>query len=780
MKNLKILYPVLALTAGLLFGACENKDFEAGPAASGPQVYFPNDISDYTVETTDTSISVPVNRIVADEAQQVTIISGDESGLFTIPSSVSFEAEKTSAELVITFDPNKLSDGIAYPISLLIADEDKTTEYGNRQVTFNVQLWPWELIKGPNDEETGKFRDDWLTGMFPNATNAEVDVKINKHKSQEGVYMIQDMYGWSFLTECFKMTQDEIEEEAGLTFKSANIVIDASDPNAVVIENQFSGINDAAPGYGDYYIRSVQPGTLVDGIITFPKNGLALFCDGGGLYANANGLFRIMLPGVVDLDYSLSMEYKGMVVAADNQTTHAVLGLTYGADVKEIKYVVASGDVTANVAEIAATIVDGSAQNIGTISDLAEEGMDVQISLSVAGIYTVVAVPAASDGSLQGDVAVAYKFYFPGMGGEIKDCKVSVEAMKVSEHPEASTDENTKDLADSEAIAFNISGEDLESLTLLVAETAAVEDMASNDEELAALIQEYGNDYSAAIADINSNGYAWDVALNLDQKTSYTVAVYAKNIYGSTAVAKATASTAEIVYTRELAIGDYTLTDPTGSYVSECVVTIDPVEGSDTNFYVKNFGIEDGLSYEAVYDPAAHTFSVTGVMKGYEEEGSLFGSIIGVFNSSQGLYYGIGTIDAEGYISDDPCVFTVDETTKQLSALTIDYAVFVTDSQGQIAGSYNYFTAAGTTIAYNEAASGSSVSLNSKKAKGVVPFSSTQVMKTNVIKVSMNKASGYIQKTASVGYKTVEANVEKFANNGTFIPSKTPARKLIR
>ena len=780
MKNLKILYPVLALTAGLLFGACENKDFEAGPAASGPQVYFPNDISDYTVETTDTSISVPVNRVVADEAEQVTIISGDESGLFTIPSSVSFEAEKTSAELVITFDPNKLSDGIAYPISLLIADEDKTTEYGNRQVTFNVQLWPWKLIKGPNDEETGKFRDDWLTAMFPNATNAEVDVKINKHKSQEGVYMIQDMYGWSFLTECFKATQDEIETGAGLTFKSANIVIDASDPNAVVIDKQFSGINDAAPGYGDYYIRSEQPGTLVDGIITFPKNGLALLCDGGGLYANANGLFRIMLPGVVDLDYSLSMEYKGMVVAADNQTTHAVLGLTYGADVKEIKYVVASGDVTANVAEIAATIVDGSAQNIGTISDLAEEGMDVQISLSVAGIYTVVAVPAASDGSLQGDVAVAYKFYFPGMGGEIKDCNVSVEAMKVSEHPEASTDEKTKDLADSEAIAFNISGEDLESLTLLVDETAAVEDMASNDEELAALIQEYGNDYSAAIADINSNGYAWDVALNLDQKTSYTVAVYAKNIYGSTAVAKAEASTAEIVYTGELAIGDYTLTDPTGSYVSECVVTIDPVEGSDTNFYVKNFGIEDGYSYEATYDPSAKTFSVSGVMKGYEEDGSLFGSIIGVFNSSQGLYYGIGTIDAEGYITDDPCVFTVDETTKQLSALTIDYAVFVTDSQGQIAGSYNYFTAAGTTIAYNEAASGSSVSLNSKKAKGVVPFSSTQVMKTNVIKVSMNKASGYIQKTASVGYKTVEANVEKFANNGTFIPSKTPARKLIR
>ena len=169
---------------------------------------------------------------------------------------------------------------------MLIADEDKTTEYGNRQVTFNVQLWPWELIKGPNDEETGKFRDDWLTAMFKNATNAEVDVKINKHKSQEGVYMIQDLYGWSFLTECFEATQDEIEEGAGLTFKSANIVIDASDPNAVVIDQQFSGINDAAPGYGDYYIRSEQPGTLVDGIITFPKNGLALLCDRGGMYAN--------------------------------------------------------------------------------------------------------------------------------------------------------------------------------------------------------------------------------------------------------------------------------------------------------------------------------------------------------------------------------------------------------------------------------------------------------------------------------------------------------------
>lgn len=779
MKNLKIVYSVLALAAGLLFGACENKDFEAGPAASGSQVYFPNDISDYTVETTDTSITVPVKRIVADEAEVITIISSDESGLFTIPESVSFAAEETSADFVITFDPNKLDDSKSYPISLIIADEDKTTPYGNRQANINVQLWPWELLKGPNGEETGKFRDDWLTAMWNNATNAEVDVKINKHKSQEGVYMIQDLYGWSFLTECFEMTQDEIEAGMGLTFKSANIVIDASDPNAVVIENQFSGINDAEAGYGDYYIQSTQPGTLVDGIITFPKNGLTLIFDASDLPANTNGLFRIMLPGVVDFDYSLNFTYKGMVVDADN-TTHAVLGLAYGADVNGVQYVVVSGDATADAAQIVSTIVDGSAQNIETISELEEEGMDIQISLSVAGIYTIVAVPVAEDKSLIAENAVATRFYFPGMGGEVKECKVSIEAMKVSEHPDASVDEDTKVLHDSEALAFNVSGEDLDTLTLLIAKSETVNSMASNDEELAALVQEHGTDYSGAITVINEKGYSWDVSTGLDQNTTYTLAILAKNIYGSTAVAKAEASTAEIVYTGELAIGDYTLTDPTGSYVSECVVTIDPREGTDTEFYIKNFGIEDGYSYEATYDPAAKTFSVSGVMKGYEEDGSLFGYIIGVFNSSQGLNYGIGTIDADGYITTDPCVFTVDEATKQLSALTIDYAVFVVDSQNQVVGSYNYFTAAGTIVTYGNNASQTSVSPKGISAKRLIPFSSTQMMKAGSRMVSINRAPEYTVRAASTGYKTVEAKSEKFVQSGTFIPSKTPARKLMR
>ena len=75
------------------------------------------------------SIAIPVKRIAKDEALTVAVLASDESGLFTIPSSVSFAAGKETSELLITFDRTKLEDGKEYPLSFLINDEVQADVY---------------------------------------------------------------------------------------------------------------------------------------------------------------------------------------------------------------------------------------------------------------------------------------------------------------------------------------------------------------------------------------------------------------------------------------------------------------------------------------------------------------------------------------------------------------------------------------------------------------------------------------------------------------------------
>ena len=125
MKSLKIFFlATVAIVAGL-FTACSDDDFKAGPEVDGAQVYFPENVTtDYSISDDVTSIAIPVKRIAKDEALTVAVLASDESGMFTIPSSVSFAAGKETSELLITFDRTKLEDGKEYPISFLLNDED--------------------------------------------------------------------------------------------------------------------------------------------------------------------------------------------------------------------------------------------------------------------------------------------------------------------------------------------------------------------------------------------------------------------------------------------------------------------------------------------------------------------------------------------------------------------------------------------------------------------------------------------------------------------------------
>ena len=724
MKNIKIFYLTLVAILAGLFTACENKDFEAGPTVDGIQVYFPTTVpASYYLGEDENSVTIPVKRIVTDEAAVINILGSDESELFDIPSSVSFAAGENTAALKITFDRSKLVDGTEYPVSLLINDENNTTPYGESSLSIIIAPWPWIL------EGEGLFRDDWFTSMFRGDASANIPVRIHRHKTREGIYMIEDMYGWNFLEPFFGYSRSEIE--AGLVrYTPTNITINCSDPNGVFIPRQFSGITDIDSSYGDYEIATLQDGLgkLEDGIITFPERGLALFCLNGGQYANTSGMFRIVFPGIEIADYSLAAEYDGMKIEADGTTASAYVNFTYGDDATGFHYTVASGNLGDNDIEAAvAAIVDGTNEDVVKVTELAEEGNTVteKFALPSGGAYTLVAVALDKEGKPTVKGATSIKFYFPGAGGgTAPDCEIAVELMKVSEfNPNL-----VAQYPDETSLAAMITGKELSEVTYYVNTTSLIN--AIDDGSMGLTWEEvmsaYGSKWTSKQFDfLEANGYWGTVFSNMKPATSYSIVVLAKNNYGKSALATATCSTAATEYSGEMVIGDYTMVCGEGENASENIFNVTAVSSTSvTDFLATDFVWEDGIEWTGVYDPAALTLTLTS-----SDLGKWYITTI------QGTNYAYGVFsfnEAVGNTGKDPVVVTIDSATKQLKGLNtgmhveVDLATITSDNKiDEIIGAMAVYDATSVIAPYVETSSVSSFlkkKTNSIVSRTKVPY----------------------------------------------------------
>lgn len=718
----KFLLMGIVAVAGLLSACTSSDDFEPGPKDSGAQVYFPNTIpSEFNVGDDESSVTIPVRRVVTDAAMTVNILASIEQGqegILNIPSSVSFEAGSDLANLVITFDRGKLVDGTEYKASLLLNDEQNLTQYGNNMIDITIIPWPWEELG------TGKYRDGWLCGLFE-GNLVELDVTIHKHKSQEGVYMVEEMFGWTFMTEFFGATQSELSGQ--FSYTPTNITIDCSDPANVKIAKQYTGITEGIHNYGDFLIESAAPGTFVNGVITFPEDGINAYMTGyssNPLPTNPDGTFRIMLPGAEITDYTLTAAYGGMLVNSDNTSASAVIDFTYGADVTGIHYVIAEGDVEASAATLAAQIANGTAENILTIEDfvVGAGSVSIKADLTTPGPYTVVALPLDKENKPLESNAAAASFYFPGMdGGDIPDCDVEAMMGSVSENKPDALEKNP----DESSLYFKISGSELKTLHLLAMSTSNIETLVAQGASYEEIIASYGQDFSSiAVPTINETGYYENIWINLNENTSYTMLVQATNIYGRSkvlAVEKSTAAVDTSWYTGELAIGKYDMVyqsvEDGETITSSCTFTVNPVKGSENEFTIKDLGLNNTTSWYASYDSATHKFTVSGVEVGYEDLGSRFGQGWGYYDQAGTMILGFFSFANEQSNGTDPCVFSVDATTGQINQLETLLQVLVADAaSGKILGYLTQYLPGETVITYAENASSSAVQPSSKQA----------------------------------------------------------------
>ena len=372
-------------------------------------VYFPTQEAsgDHTMDPSETpAVDIVVKRLTEDGDITVPVeVIASEEGIFNVPE-LNFADGQTEATLHVTF-PNAKA-GVDYSLTLQVTDPEYASQYGANPtfITYNVIIEKYELM--------GKalYREDLLTALF-GIDNIEWEVEV---------YTKETKPGWYYLSNVYHPSVCPLFGEGEGSFDEVYMAIDASNPQKVVFPFQYLGWDI---GYGQAGAASLAPeaglnvsegvyGTLINGVITFPVEGLVFGMEGyndfGLYYANSKGMFRICLPGAVLTDYTVAMKAG---FASEGQQP---VQFTFGADVETIKYAAYAGNLSkAEVEEKVAEVLESTTAATVSRSAADENGNAyVNLSFDKTGVYTVVAVGYDKDKTAQSTASLAIEYVAAG------------------------------------------------------------------------------------------------------------------------------------------------------------------------------------------------------------------------------------------------------------------------------------------------------------------------------------------------------------------------------
>ena len=568
MKSLKIFFLTALVAVAGLFTACtEDHDWSAGEQVTGAQVYFADGVeTNVTVEAETSSFEVTVMRGNVDEATTVPLkvaVSAakvDEEAdpinyaeLFTVPSNVSFGAGKDSAKFTVSFDRASLEDGQTYTLTFSINDAGAVTPYGYDKQTWTLVVPEPLVLLG-----TGLYRDDLVASIFNIGGFPEYEVEIYENLKTPGFIYLKNPYG-----EAFPVTASNFHPYE----EDVYFAIDISNPDAVVIPEQPLGLS--VDNYGDIWVRMYldNVGTYKDGIISFGpetmEQAMTLYQGGSYdyLWGCANGMSRLVMPGVVLTDFSLELAYGGFRVAEDNETIYPIARAAYGADVAEIQYAFVAGDITKDAEALNAAlngIEDGSVVSnkvaVTTAGEDEETGEPIlEMTLESVegvepGVLTVIAIPYSAEGEAQYEDLAFTSFYVQGVGaGELPEVEFALYTMSLEDLKEATGDADYIDYYiangynSSNTVGVIFEGVDIKSIRPVI--------FAS--EEIDMVIEQFGSieDYIIEYdAYLEANGedldydltyvteYGFDYTLmggNLAPESNYTMFALVANTFGN-------------------------------------------------------------------------------------------------------------------------------------------------------------------------------------------------------------------------------------------------------
>lgn len=145
----------------------------------------------------------------------------------------------------------------------------------------------------------GTITDGFFFGMF-DKPDTTVPCDVFEEANTPGLYMVTG-FQCALAAGFFGITPEQMAPYEGGNWRNAEIVIDATKPNAVVIEAQDYGVCVNGNSYGFFMIQTEPTGTLENNAITWPAEEMYVGAPipGKWWYANPGGTFKITLPSAV-------------------------------------------------------------------------------------------------------------------------------------------------------------------------------------------------------------------------------------------------------------------------------------------------------------------------------------------------------------------------------------------------------------------------------------------------------------------------------------------------
>lgn len=421
-KIYKILFSSVATLA--VFASCVKEEYQASEAeVDNYGVYFESldparksvefDPAEEAVLTfkafrqkKDGDITVPLKLTATIETKE----GIEEVKTVFAVGELFFEDGQEESEFKVEF-PNALM-GTTYSVAVECTDREYVRIYSDKptSIAFDVTRVKWNRLVGKGGEEYGTWTDDIVAPAFgmPNYVNDRVE--MYEREDKPGYYRMKDAYGTRMVYFFFgeQYPEDELLEN---TTPGTYTYIDATNPDKVYILWGTSGTTLGSDGeiwFGSFckengFKEGKSYGTLSNGVIKFPKDGIVIGFDDEPYAAISSEKNTIVLPGYKDFDYSVQ------AVTGQSKDGKLPVKVVLGADVATAKYAVyegpvSSGDVSVKALEISR---DEAAKTI-------TESSVIEIECEETGVYTVVFATMDTEGSLKSSTAARFSYVKAG------------------------------------------------------------------------------------------------------------------------------------------------------------------------------------------------------------------------------------------------------------------------------------------------------------------------------------------------------------------------------
>lgn len=267
---MKKLIPAAFALAIISLTACDGSQdvpYEGADIPTGQRCYFGaiSQTEEVGDEPTDIYVNIFRPASVAADAFSVQLMTSvDEIDAFDVPSTVEFAAGDTLAVVTIGIDPEKMTPGVKYPLTLSI-DEAQANMYAANSVTITVIHASWT--------QWSEFGSG--TAILAQLYSGNVPAKVYERHLSNNPKQIQYRFAWA------------MDDEDPDTYYDMFIAETADGGETLTIPQQ---LFEEDPTYGDIWIEDLYSYTGADaykGLSFFdPRTGLFTFnvvyyCEAG-------------------------------------------------------------------------------------------------------------------------------------------------------------------------------------------------------------------------------------------------------------------------------------------------------------------------------------------------------------------------------------------------------------------------------------------------------------------------------------------------------------------